>query len=178
MAANSEQAVKLFPDHLTALARDTLEACRRADLRFTSAESCTGGLIAGLMTEIAGSSDVVGRTFVTYSNEAKQQVLGVPAAVLETKGAVSAETVTAMAEGALRACGRDADVAVAVSGVAGPGGGSPEKPVGTVYIAVASRGGMTCAERHQFPGDRTEIRLRTVEKAVEMVRARAAAKPA
>lgn len=167
----------LFPDHLTALSRETLESFRRAGLRATAAESCTGGLIAGLLTEIAGSSDVVGRTFVTYSNEAKQQVLGVPASVLEAKGAVSAETVTAMAEGALRACGRDADVAVAVSGVAGPGGGSPEKPVGTVYIAVASRGGMTSADRHQFPGDRTEIRLRTVEAALRMMAERVSSKP-
>ncbi len=164
--------MNLFPPKLLDLSRDTLDAFRQAGLRATAAESCTGGLIAGVLTEIAGSSDVVGRTFVTYSNQAKQELLGVPAAVLEVKGAVSAETVTAMAEGALRACGADADIAVAVSGVAGPGGGSAEKPVGTVYIAVARRGGETEAARHHFPGDRGEVRLRTVETALELLQAR------
>ncbi|MFN4087434.1 MAG: CinA family protein [Alphaproteobacteria bacterium] len=165
--------MSLFPDRLTALSRRTLDACRGAHLRATAAESCTGGLIAGLLTEISGSSDVVGRTFVTYSNEAKQEVLGVPATLLAAHGAVSAETVAAMAEGALRACGDDAQLAVAVSGVAGPGGGSAEKPVGTVFIAIAGRG-ETVATRHHFDGDRCAVRLKTVEAALEKLLHRAA----
>ena len=111
----------------------------RASLKIATAESCTGGLVAGALTEIAGSSDVVDRGFVTYSNEAKHEMLGVPVATLEQHGAVSRETAEAMARGAL---GRaTADLAVAITGIAGPGGGSPEKPVGLVHFAAASRTG-------------------------------------
>jgi nicotinamide-nucleotide amidase len=144
-------------------AESFLELCREKDLSFVSAESCTGGLIAGALTEIAGSSDVVWGGFVTYANEAKQDVLGVPSRLIEEKGAVSEEVVRAMVGGALQKSG--AGVAVAVSGVAGPGGGSPEKPVGTVWIAAGTVNACR-AERFLFSGDRAEVRRKTVEEAL------------
>lgn len=158
------------PTHeaLDALATQALEACRRAKLRLTTAESCTGGLIAGALTEIGGSSDVVGRGFVTYSNEAKMEMLGVSAATLESDGAVSEATVRQMTAGALRQAGADADIAVAVSGVAGPGGGSPEKPVGTVWISVERRGAPARTEHCLFSGDRREVRQKTIARALEL----------
>jgi len=162
----------LFSKDLTELSRTTLEECKAAGKRITTAESCTGGLVAAVLTEIAGSSDVVGRCFVTYSNEAKHEMLGVPTETLASHGAVSRETVRAMAEGALAAAGCDADLAVSVSGVAGPGGGSPEKPVGTVWMAVASRGAETATRLCRFPGDRSQVRIRTVEAALAMLRER------
>lgn len=165
--------MSLFPDDVAMLASQTLEALRRAGLRGASAESLTGGLIAGALTEIAGSSDCIGRSFVTYSNAAKHDVLGVPEAVLAAHGAVSAETVTCMAEGVLRVAGSDADIAVAVSGVAGPGGGSAEKPVGTVYLAVASRNGATETMHKVYPGDRAEVRMATVRDALWLMKTRA-----
>jgi len=154
---------------IDALATRVLEACRTAGLHATTAESCTGGLIVGALTEISGSSDVVGRGFVTYSNEAKMEVLGVRAATLAAHGAVSEATVREMTAGALRAAGKDADVAVAVSGVAGPGGGSPEKPVGTVWLAVERKGRSARAERQLFSGDRKAVRKKTVVRALEMI---------
>ncbi len=161
----------LFPDDLVALAQATIEDLRRAGKRVTTAESCTGGLISGALTEIPGSSDVIGRSYVTYSNSGKHEVLGVRIDTLKSFGAVSEQTVEEMAAGALRIAGQDADYAVAVSGVAGPGGGSAEKPVGTVCMAVAdSRGARS--HRFHFPGDRTEVRIRTVEKALELLRGR------
>ena len=165
--------MSLFPDDVVELATATLEALRQAGLRGSTAESCTGGLIAGALTEISGSSDCIGRCFVTYSNEAKQEVLGVQAATLEAFGAVSAQTVIEMAEGVLRIAGEDADVAVAVSGVAGPGGGSAEKPVGTVHLAVASRGRKTETLHQVYDGDRSAVRLATVRDALAMIKARA-----
>jgi nicotinamide-nucleotide amidase len=160
---------EFFPEALLSLARRTVDALRSDGKRITTAESCTGGLITGLLTEVSGSSDVLGRGFVTYSNEAKTAVLGVPAEILRRHGAVSDETVRAMAEGALAASGDDADFAIAVSGIAGPGGGTAEKPVGTVHIGLAARGRPTQAGRHHFPGDRTQVRLGTVEKALELL---------
>lgn len=153
---------------LNTLATDTLEACRKAKLRLTTAESCTGGLIVGALTEIGGSSDVIGRGFVTYSNEAKMEMLGVAAATLDQHGAVSGATVKEMTAGALKAAGADADIAIAVSGVAGPGGGSPDKPVGTVWIAVERKGRPTTTEHCVFSGDRTDVRLKTVARALEL----------
>jgi len=167
--------MSLFPADVVTLATDTLEALRRAGLRGATAESCTGGLIAGALTEIAGSSDCVGRCFVTYSNEAKREVLGVRAQTLAAHGAVSPQTVTEMAEGLLRIAGPDADVAVAVSGVAGPGGGSAEKPVGTVWLAVARRGGLAETLHRVYPGDRSAVRLQTVRDALALMKARAGA---
>lgn len=167
--------MSLFPADILTLATETLEALRRAGLRGSTAESCTGGLIAAALTEISGSSDCVGRCFVTYSNEAKREVLGVQAATLEAQGAVSAQTVREMAEGVLRIAGSDADIAVAVSGVAGPGGGSAEKPVGTVHLAVASRGGETQTLHKLYPGDRSAVRLATLRDALALMKGRAEA---
>jgi nicotinamide-nucleotide amidase len=153
------------PDGLDALAAKLLEACRRAGLHLVTAESCTGGLIAGALTEIAGSSDVVERGLVTYSNAAKTELLGVPAALIETEGAVSEAVARAMAEGALVRT-QAAELSLAVTGIAGPGGGSAAKPVGLVYLAAARRGRATICERHVFPGDRRAIRLAAVERAL------------
>ena len=134
-----------------ALRRDAarlLELCRARGLHVATAESCTGGLVVAALTEIAGSSDVVDRGFVTYSNAAKQAMLGVPAATLRRYGAVSAQTAKAMAKGALK--NSQADLTVAVTGIAGPGGGSKGKPVGLVYFAAASRDGRHVQRRRLF----------------------------
>lgn len=148
---------------LTDLAHRCGEALQRQGLQLTTAESCTGGGIAEAITRIAGSSAWFGQGWVTYSNAAKVSQLGVPTTLLDTQGAVSEAVVIAMAEGArLRA---DADWAIAVSGVAGPGGGSPEKPVGTVWLAWASRQA-TYAECQHFSGDRSAIREQTVALAL------------
>lgn len=130
-----------------------------------TAESCTGGWIAQAITAAAGSSEWFDRGFVTYSNLAKQEVLGVPAAVLEREGAVSEATVRHMAAGALRFS--HARVAVAVSGIAGPGGAVPGKPVGTVFLAWARAGDEADCERHRFHGDRAAVRRQTVARALE-----------
>lgn len=131
-----------------------------------AAESCTGGLIAKSMTDLAGSSDWFDRAFVSYSNQAKSDMLSVPAALIDEYGAVSEAVATAMASGALRHS--EADYAVAVTGVAGPGGGSPDKPVGTVWIAVAGPEQMR-ATRFQFDGDRQAVRTATLVSALEML---------
>ena len=162
--------MQIFPTDLLAVARETVAELRAARRRITTAESCTGGLIAGLLTEIAGASDVLGRGFVVYSNEAKGELLGVSEETLRQHGAVSAETVKEMAAGALRASGEDADIAVAVSGIAGPGWGTPAKPVGTVYVGLARRGDDPLAAHCLIPGDRTAIRLETARAALELVR--------
>jgi len=160
----------MFDEAMRRDAARLLEALRARALKLATAESCTGGLIAGLLTEIAGSSDVLERGFVTYSNDAKCQMLGVPAALLAAHGAVSEPVARAMAEGALARSG--ADVAVAVTGVAGPGGGSAEKPVGLVHLAAARRGAATLHRECRF-GDvgRGEVRLRSVAAALALVRA-------
>jgi len=155
-----------------------VEANRLAGLTVTTAESCTGGLVAGALTEIPGSSDVVERGFVTYSNEAKIEALGVHPDLIATFGAVSVAVAWAMAQGALRVS--RADTAVAITGVAGPGGGSEKKPVGTVVFAVARRGDPDCkiADTKAF-GDlgRTEIRRQAVLCALELLLPRAAGTP-
>ena len=130
-----------------------------------TAESCTGGLVAGAITAVGGSSAWFERGFVTYSNEAKAEVLHVPAPILAQHGAVSEETARAMAEGAIVAS--RAAVAVAVTGIAGPSGGSPEKPVGTVWFAWAVRGGPTSAAGHLVPGDRAAVREASVRIALQ-----------
>jgi len=157
-----------FDSEIRALATEVLELCRRRGWLAATAESCTGGLIAGALTEIAGSSDVVDRGFVTYSNEAKMEMLGVPEATLAAHGAVSEPTARAMAEGA-RTRSRAA-ISVAVTGVAGPGGGSPDKPVGLVHFA-ASTAEKTVAEHKVFDGDRGSVRHQTVLHALGMLRA-------
>jgi nicotinamide-nucleotide amidase len=152
-----------------AQAEALLAACRAAGLRVATAESCTGGLIAATLTAIAGSSDVVDRGFVTYSNAAKTEMLGVPAELIVAVGAVSEPVARRMAEGALVRSA--ADLAVAVTGVAGPGGGSADKPVGLVWFGYARRGGVATTLRHVFPGDRTAVRLATVQEALRLLAA-------
>lgn len=129
-----------------------------------TAESCTGGMIASAITDRAGSSSVFDRGFVTYSNESKQEMLNVSREILENQGAVSAECAEAMAEGALSRS--HAQIAVAVTGIAGPGGGTPEKPVGLVYIGWAVQGGLLRTEKYLFSGNRTEIRAATMDAAL------------
>jgi nicotinamide-nucleotide amidase len=161
--------LSLFDDELFGLAADLIELYRHSRLKLTTAESCTGGLVAALLTEIPGSSAVVERGFVTYSNEAKQELLGVEPAVLMAHGAVSAEVARAMARGALDHS--LADVAVAITGIAGPGGGAAEKPVGLVYFAAAARGGglAACEQRFGELG-RAAIRRASVLQALELLR--------
>ena len=158
----------MFSDELTAQAKALLQDCREARVMVATAESCTGGLIAGCLTEIAGSSDVVDRGFVTYSNDAKNAMLEVPMALIEGHGAVSEPVARAMAEGAIAKS--TADLAVAVTGVAGPGGGTADKPVGLVHLACAKRGGATL-HREQHYGDlgRGGIRQATIRTALEML---------
>lgn len=151
----------------TALASAVLDHARAAGWKIATAESCTGGLIAAGLTGISGSSDVFDRGFVTYSNESKTDLLGVPAGLIADPGAVSEPVARAMAEGALARSG--ADIAVAVTGIAGPGGGNADKPVGLVFIGAARKGDATTVERHVFPGDRAAIRQATVERALEML---------
>jgi len=156
-----------------ALARRVLDACRARGRTVATAESCTGGLVAGALTDIAGSSDVLDRGFVTYSNEAKQEMLGVDAAMLARHGAVSRETAEAMAHGALARS--NADIAVAITGIAGPSGGSADKPVGLVHFAAAARDGRLTQREKRF-GDigRSEVRQKSVAEALEMLLALAA----
>ena len=144
-----------------------LDLYRARHLRLATAESCTGGMIAAALTDIAGSSDVVERGFVTYSNEAKVEMLGVALPLIARAGAVSEEVARAMAEGAIARS--RADIAVAVTGIAGPGGATPAKPVGLVHIACAQRDRWTVHERHVFAGDRAAIRAATVEAALALV---------
>jgi len=146
-----------------------LAACRARKVMLATAESCTGGLIAAALTAIAGSSDVVDRGFVTYSNEAKNQMLGVPMATIAAVGAVSQEVAGLMAAGALERS--RAGIAVSVTGVAGPGGGSAAKPVGLVWFGLARRGAAVRTESRVFPGDRAAIRAATVAHAFAMIRA-------
>jgi nicotinamide-nucleotide amidase len=158
----------IFPADLLLRAEKLLEASRAQGLRIATAESCTGGLIAALLTEIPGSSDVFGRGFVTYSDKAKQDMLGVPGALLRQHGAVSEAVARAMAQGAVR--NSTAQLSIAVTGIAGPGGGSEEKPVGLVHIAAARAGAPTLHRECRFGGiGRGEIRLKSVETALEML---------
>ena len=156
-----------LPETALEAATRLLEACRARGLTLATAESCTGGLIAACLTEIAGSSAVVERGFVTYSNAAKTELLGVAAATLERHGAVSAETAAAMVEGALARS--PADLAVAVTGIAGPGGATATKPVGLVFIGVQRRGAAPAVERHVFAGDRRAVRTATLARALALL---------
>jgi len=154
-------------------ARALLDLCRVKKLTIAAAESCTGGLLAATLTEIPGSSEVFDRGFVTYSNNAKTAMLGVPADLIETFGAVSRETAQAMAGGALAHAG--VDLAVAITGIAGPGGAMPGKPVGLVHFAAASRGGQRRHQARQF-GDigRAAVRRESVRQALAILRELAA----
>lgn len=157
----------MFDHEMRDAAERVLFACRKRGFKVVTAESCTGGLIAATLTAIAGSSDVVDRAFVTYSNEAKREMIGVPWDAILGHGAVSDPVARAMAEGALARS--NAALAVSVTGVAGPGGGTAEKPVGLVHFSAARSGFDTIAERHVFPGDRDGIRRVTVLTALTML---------
>jgi nicotinamide-nucleotide amidase len=157
-------------------ARALLDVCRARKLTIATAESCTGGLVAGALTDIAGSSDIVDRGFVTYSDAAKQAMLGVPQATLSRYGAVSRETAEAMAKGVLAHA--PVDLAVAITGIAGPGGGSADKPVGLVHFGAAQRGGRLLLNERRY-GDlgRAEVRRRSVLEALAMLSELAAGEP-
>jgi nicotinamide-nucleotide amidase len=159
----------MFDNHLLDLARLTLDEARGRRIRIATAESCTGGLIAGLLTEIPGSSDVVERGFIVYSNRAKEELLGLPGDLIADYGAVSEPVARLMAEGALNES--RANLAVAVTGVAGPGGGTALKPVGLVHIAVARENRPILHQAMRF-GDvgRSEVRRLTIIEALDMCR--------
>jgi nicotinamide-nucleotide amidase len=155
-------------DSLVSEAKSMLNACRQTGVRVATAESCTGGLVAAVLTAVAGSSDVVERGFVTYSNEAKAELLGIAAALIERHGAVSEAVALAMAEGALARS--RADIAVSVTGIAGPGGATATKPVGLVHLGCARRGRTTLLEHRVFPGDRAAVREQSVALAFALIR--------
>lgn len=162
----------LLPDDVISLARRVVEENVRLGRKIALAESCTGGLVAAAITEIAGSSAVLDRGFVTYSNEAKQQALGVPADIIDTFGSVSIACAWAMAQGALKHSG--ADVAVAITGVAGPDGGTEQKPVGTVVFSKAVRGADptdVVADMKNFDpaGSRADVRHQAALVALELL---------
>jgi nicotinamide-nucleotide amidase len=157
----------MFDHEMRDAAERVLHACRKRKLKVVTAESCTGGLVVATLTAIAGSSDVVERAFITYANEAKREMLGVPWDALLGHGAVSDPVARAMAAGALARSG--ADLAVSVTGVAGPGGGTAEKPVGLVHFAAVRTGHEPITERHVFPGDRDSIRRVSVLTALTML---------
>lgn len=157
----------MIDDALFEKSKALLDACARRRIRLALAESCTGGLLAGALTAVPGSSAVVERGFVTYSNEAKAEALGVPWEIIRMEGAVSAPVARAMAEGALAQS--LADASAAITGVAGPDGGTDAKPVGLVFIASARRGRPTLVERHVFPGDRGAIRRASVDAALALL---------
>ena len=162
-------SVSPFPPDLLAQAEALLAACRARGWRIATAESCTGGLVAALLTEIAGSSDVVDRGFVTYSNAAKTALVGVLPELIAAHGAVSEPVARAMAEGALKAS--DAHLSIAITGVAGPGGGTPDKPVGTVWFATAVRGGKTVVRAEFFDGmNRSAVRMASLQTSISFVR--------
>ncbi|MGD1933227.1 MAG: CinA family protein [Candidatus Phaeomarinobacter sp.] len=158
----------IFPGPISKLAQLVLSDARAYGRKVATAESCTGGLVAACLTDIAGSSAVVDAGFVTYSNEAKRQLLGVPGDMIADFGAVSAPVARAMAEGAI--AHSRADVSVSITGVAGPGGGTPMKPVGLVHFASARRDGRILHDSHRF-GDigRTEVRIASMDVALTML---------
>ena len=157
----------MFDQALLARSEELLALCREKKIMLTSTESCTGGMISALLTAIAGSSDVFERGFATYSNEAKAECLGVPMALIEKHGAVSAEVAGAMATGAL--AHSNADLSVSVTGVAGPGGGTAAKPVGLVYIGSALGDAAPVVQKHNFTGDRDAVRLQSLNAALDLL---------
>ncbi len=162
----------LFPQNLLDAAARALAAAKLAGVRIATAETCTAGLVSGCLTSVPGASQIFERGYVLYHDSAKATGLGVAEAVSRAHGAVSAEVTQGLAEGALANSG--AGVAVAVTGYAGPGGGSEKNPVGTCYIAAAARGKPTLVERHVFPGDRDAVRLAAVGAALELISRRLA----
>ena len=160
----------MFDDKILDKAGRVIEACRAAKVMMVTAESCTGGLLTAALTAIPGSSDAIDRGYIAYSLHGKIEMIGVPAQMLAEHGAVSAGVARAMAGGALARCGPRAKLAVSITGVAGPGGTSPTKPAGLVYIAVAQEGKGVLEEKHEF-GDigRHEVRLASVEAALDLI---------
>ena len=156
-------------DIISINAAEIVASLKQSGMRICCAESCTGGMIAAAMTDIAGSSAVFSRGFVTYSNQAKINMLGVKPETLNLYGAVSGQTVSEMASGAITASEDEADFAIAVSGIAGPDGGTVEKPVGLVYICVLKKGEVGQVSRYVFDGNRHAIRTQTVKKALENI---------
>lgn len=159
----------MFSNEIMDQAEKLVEALRQRKLMMATAESCTGGLLAGLITTVPGTSDVFERGFVTYTNESKMQMIGVPEAILNEQGAVSRECAEAMAKGAL--AGSSADLAISITGIAGPTGATPAKPVGLVHFGLAGRDGLLQHRQERFPGDRTAIRLASLEVAMELLQA-------
>jgi nicotinamide-nucleotide amidase len=156
----------IFPPACARLAQGLLAEAARTGVRLATAESCTGGLIAGCLTEVAGSSAVVDRGYVVYDNRAKVEMLGVRETTLAEHGAVSEETAREMVRGAIARSG--CDLAMAVTGIAGPSGGSETKPVGLVHVAAGRRGGTVLHQQRVFAGDRTAVRLAAVEAALSL----------
>ena len=158
----------MFSDEIKSFAAEVLELCRAKGLKIATAESCTGGLIIGALTEIAGSSDVVDRGFVTYTNRAKMETLDVSADTLKIGGAVSQQTAVAMVTGAIN--NSSANIAISVTGIAGPGGGTDQKPVGLVHMAAVKRGGDALHQQHNF-GDigRIQVREATIVAALKLL---------
>ena len=157
-------------DIISINAAEIVTSLKQSGMRICCAESCTGGMIAAAITDIAGSSAVFSRGFVTYSNQAKINMLGVKPETLNLFGAVSGQTVSEMASGAITASEDEADFSVAVSGIAGPDGGTVEKPVGLVYICVLKKGRVGQVTRYVFDGDRQSVRTQTVENALKTIR--------
>ena len=158
----------MFPPDILQSASQVIEALRTKFRKVTTAESCTGGLVAAAITSIAGSSDVFEFGFITYADMAKADMIGVDAALIKRHGAVSVEVAQAMAEGALATA--SADLALSITGIAGPGGGSPAKPVGLVFVGCAVRGAATLVQRYEF-GDigRDEVRLASVRAGLKLL---------
>lgn len=157
----------MFPDDIQDLARRVIEQASARGLMVSTAESCTGGLVAGALTDVAGSSAVVDRGFVTYSNAAKAAMVGVPADLIKVHGAVSEPVARAMAEGAVAHA--DAAISVAVTGIAGPGGGSAAKPVGLVHFAACGPAGVVHVEKRFGDLGRTGIRMESVRTALRLL---------
>ena len=157
----------MFLNEQVKLAEKVIIACKKRSLRLATAESCTGGLIAGCLTSVSGASEVLQFGFVTYSNQAKINMLGVSTGVLSEHGAVSEIVSKSMANGAISS--GNADISVSVTGIAGPGGGSTEKPVGLVHISVAREHYNTMHERHFFDGDRDAVRSQTITAALNLL---------
>lgn len=158
----------MFSDDIRRLATAVLAEYEFSGFRLATAESCTGGLLVAALTDIPGSSSVVERGFVTYSNAAKTEMLGVPASLINAHGAVSAQVCAAMAVGALNHS--RADVSVAITGIAGPGGATETKPVGRVFIATSVKRGQTKHKEFTFKGDRSDVRLQTVIEALKRLK--------
>ena len=157
----------MFSEKILSRAEKLINTCYDKKLKLATVESCTGGLISAILTAIPGSSKVFDRGFLTYSNEAKIELVGVPSKIINNHGSVSEEAALAMAEGGLNYS--NANIALSVTGIAGPGGGNEKKPVGLVFFACAIRGGVTYSENYVFEGSRTNIRMESVKKGLQII---------